>query len=57
MRDRRVVALVRRAAVVSRARAWLADMAMIALALIVLLILCITVAPILLWRLAKGLRA
>jgi len=41
---------------VSRARAWLADMAMIALALVVLAILCVTVAPIVLWRIIRGMR-
>lgn len=41
---------------VSRARAFAADMAMIALALLVLAIIVIFVAPITLWRIVRGLR-
>jgi hypothetical protein len=43
--------------VVSRARAWVADMATVVLALVVLLIICVAVAPVILWRMARGLRA
>lgn len=56
MRVRGVVALGRSAAVVSRAWAFLADMAMILLALVVLLIIAVTVAPIVLWRIVRGMR-
>lgn len=40
----------------SRARGFAADMAMIALALLVLAIIVVFVAPITLWRIVRGLR-
>jgi len=51
-----VVALGRSVAVVSRAWAFVADMAAIVLALVVLAIIAVTVAPIVLWRIIRGMR-
>lgn len=38
------------------ARAWLADMVMVALALVVLAVIVMLVAPLTLWRIVRGLR-